>query len=86
MQIERAHVSITFTFILKSSLADMYIILYVDWMLFSAATVTNIATRNYMLDQVHQFASSNRNNTPFPAYYDPTSGITDVPQTAGRNR
>lgn len=43
-------------------------------MMLSAATVTNNATRNAMIGQVHNYASSNFNNTPFGGYYNPTQG------------
>lgn len=40
----------------------------------SAATVTNNATRNAMIAQVHGYASSNNNNTVFGGYYNPVQG------------
>ena len=58
----------------------------IDWMLFSASTVQNPATRDYMINQVHEYASSNQNNTPFTVYYTPSNGIADNTQNAGKNR
>ncbi|KAL5494579.1 hypothetical protein ACEPAI_40 [Sanghuangporus weigelae] len=55
------------------------------WMMFSASTVQNFATREYMINQVHEYAASNQNNTPFSLYYDPSSGIVDSSPNAGKN-
>lgn len=46
-------------------------------MMLSAATVNDSSTRNFMIGQVHQFCASNLNNTPFGAYYDPSSALVE---------
>lgn len=53
-------------------------------MMLSAATVTNDATRNYMISQIHNYASSNQNNTQFPAIFNPSTG-EPITQAAGVN-
>lgn len=42
--------------------------------MFSAATILDNATRNVMIGQVHSYASSSFNNTPFGGYYNPVQG------------
>lgn len=43
-------------------------------MLFTAATATLNATRNLLIQQVHNMAASNQSNSPFCVAYDPTNG------------
>lgn len=43
-------------------------------MMLSAASVTNNATRNAMIAQVHGYASSGNNDTAFSGYYNPIQG------------
>lgn len=51
-------------------------------MIYSAAIVNNQATRDFLVQQVQLYASPNLNNTPFGAYYDPTTGQCN----GGQNR
>ncbi|EJC98593.1 DUF1793-domain-containing protein [Fomitiporia mediterranea MF3/22] len=48
------------------------------WMMFSASTVTNLATQTFMVSQLNTYASSNQNNTPFSANFNPTTGIATI--------
>ena len=53
-------------------------------MMFSAATVTNSATRDYMISQIRSYASSSQNNTQFPTVFNPQTG-EPVSPSAGIN-
>ena len=46
----------------------------VSAMMLSAATVTNTATRNYMVSQIYSYASSNQNSSQLAAIFGPSNG------------
>ena len=54
--------------------------------MFSAATVRDFATKQYMINQVHEYAASMQNRTPISGYYSPSNGIAFSSPGAGKNR
>ena len=57
----------------------------IDWSMFSAATLTSANTRNSIVSQLHDYASSHVNNTPLAVVYDPTSGTSGQGVSTGMN-
>ena len=56
-----------------------------DWMLFTAATMTDPAIQNSYITCVHNYASSQQNVTPFALEYVASDGII-LTALAGLNR
>ena len=54
-------------------------------MMFTAATLTSTQTRNVLINQLQNFASAQRNNTPYAVAFDPTTGVARS-QASGANR
>lgn len=46
-------------------------------MMLAAATITDNATLDFVINQVHNYAASNMNNTACGVYYDPSLGSVD---------
>ena len=45
-------------------------------MMYSAATTTDTSTRDFLVSQIWQYASSSQGNLPFSVVYDPTTGLS----------
>ncbi|KAF4567439.1 hypothetical protein EYR36_011059 [Pleurotus pulmonarius] len=57
-----------------------------NWMMFAASTVTNNGTRDVMISQVYEYASSSLNNAPFSSLYDPSTGVSSSNKGTGSGR
>lgn len=59
-----------------------------DWMMSAASTVTNNDTRDVVISQVYEYASSSLNDAPFSSLYDPSTGVgsSDAGTGSGRAR
>ncbi len=55
-------------------------------MMLTACTTTQALTLNNFISLIHDYASSNQNNTPFTLEYDPSNGVASGPSAVGRNR
>ncbi|KAF7428113.1 hypothetical protein PC9H_007332 [Pleurotus ostreatus] len=57
-----------------------------NWMMFAASTTTNNATRDVLISQVYEYASSSLNNAPFSSLYNPSTGVGSSSQGTGSGR
>ncbi|KAF4598089.1 hypothetical protein EYR38_006483 [Pleurotus pulmonarius] len=57
-----------------------------DWMMFAASTTTNNATRDVLISQVYEYASSSLNNAPFSSLYNPSTGVGSSSRGTGSGR
>ncbi|EJD03589.1 DUF1793-domain-containing protein [Fomitiporia mediterranea MF3/22] len=55
------------------------------WMMFAASTATD-TTGTFMVSQIHNYASSQQNNTPFAVSYNPSLGNGVSEPNSGKNR
>ncbi|KAL5492930.1 hypothetical protein ACEPAI_4378 [Sanghuangporus weigelae] len=54
-----------------------------NWMMFAASTMTDNATRNQLVSQIHTYASNNLNKLPFASIYDPSTGLGATDPNSG---
>ncbi|KAL5536342.1 hypothetical protein ACEPAF_163 [Sanghuangporus sanghuang] len=54
-----------------------------NWMMFAASTMTDNATRNQLVSQIHAYASNNLNKFPFASIYDPSTGLGATDPNSG---
>ncbi|KAF4567440.1 hypothetical protein EYR40_006444 [Pleurotus pulmonarius] len=57
-----------------------------NWMMFAASTTTNNATRDVLISQVYEYASSSLNNAPFSSLYNPSTGVGSSSRGTGSGR